>query len=393
MEPASETELSEAIRGAGGPLSVRGGGTRVTWRPERGAVLSTAGLSGVRLYQPGALTLVAGAGTPLREIESVLAEKGQRLAFEPMDARALMGTGGVSTIGGVIAANVSGPRRVMAGAARDFLLGVRFVDGAGRIVKNGGRVMKNVTGYELVKLMAGSHGTLGVLTEVALKVLAVPEAEATLVFHGHDPAAARAAMAAALRSPFEVSGAAWLDAGAAGGEGETRLRIEGMAGSVAYRAGRLAGLLGSGWARVDGAESAALWREVRDVLPFAGGTGAAWRLSLRPSAAPGLLRDLAAGPAHRAMMDWGGGRIWLEIADGPSDCGADGGVAAVRGALARAGGGHATLIRAPDAIRAAVPMFQPEPPGVARLTRALRERFDPEGRLNPGLMGPAEVPA
>ncbi|WP_375688055.1 FAD-binding protein [Pseudooceanicola sp. LIPI14-2-Ac024] len=385
MGPASETELADLIRGANGALTVRGGGTRVPWRPQPGEVLETAGLAGVRLYEPGALTLVAGAGTPVEEIAAVLAEKGQRLAFEPMEARGLMGTAGVSTIGGVMAANASGPRRVQVGAARDFLLGVRFVDGSGTVVKNGGRVMKNVTGYDLVKLMAGSFGTLGVLTEVSLKVMAVPQAEATLVARGLEAEAALAALRAAMGTPFDVSGAAHLDCG---GESRSCVRVEGLAGSVAYRAGRLRGGVCAGWELVEGEKSAALWREVRDVAPLAGTDEAVWKVSTVPARAAELVRRVAAeGLAVRVIHDWAGGLSWLAVPAAD-----DAGAATVRGAVALAGG-HATLVRAPAAVRAQVPMFQPEAPGVARIAAGLRARFDPRGILNPGLMGAAEVVA
>ena len=370
MRPESESQLAEAVRDAGGPVDVQGGGTRVPWRPVAGTVLETGGLSGVRLYEPGALTLVAGAGTPVAEIEAVLAEKGQRLAFEPMDARGLMGTQGVSTIGGVIAANVSGPRRVQAGAARDFLLGVRFVDGSGRVIKNGGRVMKNVTGYDLVKLMAGSFGTLGVLSEVSLKVLAVPQAEATLCRSGMDAGAARAALAAALRSPWDVSGAAWSG-------GRAMVRIEGLAGSVGYRAARLQEAICAGWQLIRDGESAAAWRTLRDLEGFAAPDAAVWCIGCTPSQAPDLL---AAAGATEAVLDWGGGRVWLAM-----PAAGDGGAAAIRDWTARSGG-HATLVRASAALRARVPMFGPQAPVAARLAQGLRDRFDPRGILNPGLM-------
>lgn len=367
MRPASEQELAEAIRDTAGPLRVCGGGTRAVGRPVEGAALSAAGLAGIRLYEPGALTLVAGAGTPLAEVEALLAEAGQHLPFEPMDHRGLLGTEGVPTLGGMVAANASGPRRVRAGACRDSLIGVRFVDGAGAILKNGGRVMKNVTGYDLVKLMAGSWGTLGVLSEVAFKLLPRPETCQTLVFDGLDPGRAVAAMAAALGSPFEVTGAAHLP------DGRTLLRQEGFAASVAYRAGALAGhLAGFGTpARLEGEESAALWAGVRDVAPFHGVAGDVWRLSVRPSDAPALVAR--AGGA--ALYDWGGGLVWLKMPQG-SDLRADLGPFA----------GHATLIRASAATRARIPPFHPEPAPVAALSSALRRRFDARGILNPGLM-------
>ena len=367
MRPTDEAELAEAVRGAGGALRVVGGGTRPVGRPVAGAVLSTAALSGIRLYEPGALTLVAGAGTPLSELEAALAAEGQRLPFEPMDHRGLLGTDGTPTIGGVVAANASGPRRVQAGACRDSLIGVRFVDGAGQVVRNGGRVMKNVTGYDLVKLMAGSWGTLGVLSEVAFKVLPAPEAAATLVMDGLAPEAAVAAMAAALGSPYEVNGAAHLP------DGRTVLRLEGFAASVAYRAGALKAHLagfGSG-ERIEGDASAALWRAVRDVAAFHGAAGDVWRVSVRPSDAPGL----AAKAGGQALYDWGGGLLWLLLLEG----------ADLRAALGPFAG-HATLIRASEATRAQIAPFHPEPAPVAALSAGLRRRFDPRGILNPGLM-------
>lgn len=367
MRPTTENELAEAIRTARGPLAVRGGGTRGIGRPVAGAVLETAGLAGVRLYEPGALTVVAGAGTPLAEVEAALAAEGQRLPFEPPDLRGLLGTAGDSTLGGVVAANASGPRRVQAGAARDYCLGVRFVDGSGAVVANGGRVMKNVTGYDLVKLMAGSHGTLGVLTEVALKVLPAPGAEATLVLEGLAPEAGVAAMSAALGSPYDVSGAARLP------DGRTAIRVEGFAESVDYRAGELAAALArfGGPVRLERDESRALWQAVRDVAPFRGLAGDVWRLSCRPSDAAGL----AARAGGAALMDWGGARVWCLVPEGTD-------LRAALGPFA----GHATLVRATEAVRRAIAPFPPEPAPVAALSRGLRARFDPRGLLNPGLM-------
>ncbi|MFW5881734.1 MAG: FAD-binding protein, partial [Roseicyclus sp.] len=235
MRPADEAELAEAVAGATGPLKVIGGGTRPVGAPVTGEALSVAAIKGVELYEPGALTLAVRAGTPPEEVARVLAAEGQRLAFEPMDHRGLLGTRGSPTIGGAVAANASGPRRISVGACRDFMLGVRFVDGRGEVVKNGGRVMKNVTGYDLVKLLTGSRGTLGVLTEVSLKVLPVPESAGMLVLQGLDSARAVAAMARALGSPFEATGAAH-DPGA----GRTLIRVEGFETQVAYRLERLA---------------------------------------------------------------------------------------------------------------------------------------------------------
>ncbi len=363
IRPMNEADLAQAIRGADGPLAIRGGGTRRLYLS--GEVLETGGLSGISLYEPGALTIVAGAGTPLAEIEATLSVEGQRLPFEPMDHRGLLGTAGEPTIGGVVAANVSGPRRVQAGACRDSLIGVRFVDGTGAIVKNGGRVMKNVTGYDLVKLMAGSFGTLGVLTEVAFKVLPAPGAAATLVLTGLEDAGALAAITRALGSPFEVNGAAhWPGTG-------TFLRIEGFADSVAYRAGKLQAMLGG---KVEeGVEAtAARWAAIRDVAPFHEQPGDVWRLSVKPSDAPAI----AARAGGTALYDWGGGLVWVLVAP-------DTDLRARLGPFA----GHATLVRAANEAQARLGTFHPEPAPVAAITAGLRARFDPRGVLNPGLMG------
>jgi glycolate oxidase FAD binding subunit len=372
MTPKTEAELAEMVAAATGPLVVQGGGTR--GMSVAGDPLSVAGLSGVALYEPGALTLVAQAGTPVAEIEAVLAAENQRLAFEPMDHRGLLGTSGEPTIGGVMAANISGPRRIQAGAARDFLLGVRYVDGMGTVVKNGGRVMKNVTGYDLVKLMSGSWGTLGVLSEVALKVLPGVETETTLTLSGLRDADAVAAMSAALGSPFEVSGAAH-DPGADGGP-VTLLRIEGFVDSVAYRAGRLVDLLstfGAADQSADADASRRVWAGIRDVGAFQAQPGDVWRMSVKPSDAPGLV---AAIKPDGVVYDWGGGLVWMRMPEG-ADLRARAGVFA----------GHATLIRGSRETKRKLGMFQPEPAPLAAISAGLRARFDPRGRLNAGLMG------
>ncbi|PZQ97180.1 MAG: 2-hydroxy-acid oxidase [Cereibacter sphaeroides] len=369
MSPASETELADLLRGAQEPFHIVGGGTRGIGGSVVGDPLETARLSGITLYEPGALTLVVAAGTPIADVEAALAAEGQRLPFEIPDLRGLMRRDGQSTIGGVAATNASGPRRIQAGACRDSMIGVRFVDGTGTVVKNGGRVMKNVTGYDLVKLLAGSHGTLGVLTEVAFKLLPVPETSATLVLPGLDLTRAVAAMAAAIGSPFEVTGAAHWP-----GEG-TFLRIEGFAASVAYRAGQLSRLLAS-FAEAgieDHVAGAARWAQIRDVMPFHDRSGDVWKLSVTPSAAPGIAARLE---AEALLFDWGGGLIWALMAKGVD-------LRAKFGAFP----GHATLVRANAEGSAAISTFQPEVPALAAITAGLRARFDPKGLLNPGLMG------
>ncbi|MCX7644901.1 MAG: FAD-binding protein [Rhodobacteraceae bacterium] len=373
MEPGDEAELAEAVAAARGPLRIRGGGTRPLGSPVAGEVLSTARLAGITLYEPGALTLVARAGTPLAEVEAALAAEGQRLPFEPIDHRGLLGTSGAPTIGGVVAANASGPRRIAVGAARDFLIGVRFVDGEGRVVKNGGRVMKNVTGYDLVKLMAGSWGTLGVLSEVSFKVLPAAAASATLTLRGLADAEAVRALAAALTSPFEVTGAAH-DPGAAGGPA-TLIRIEGFESSVAYRADRLARRLapfGPAEVERDPAANAAIWAAVRDVRALHGLPGDVWRFSVKPGEGPALAARLG---ARRLLYDWGGGLVWALAAPGED-------LRARMGAI----GGHGTLVRAGPESRGRIPAFHPEPPALAALAAGLRRKFDPRGILNPGLM-------
>jgi glycolate oxidase FAD binding subunit len=381
MKVTSEQELAEVLAGANAPVRIQGGGTRDIGGPVSGEVLEV-GIRGVELYEPEALTLVARAGTPLADIEAVLAGEGQRLAFEPMDHRVLLATQGIPTIGGVVAANVSGPRRIQSGAARDFALGARFVDGSGRVIRNGGRVMKNVTGYDLVKLMAGSWGTLGVITEVSLKVQAMPETEATLVLRGKDSAAGVAALSAALGSPWDVSGAAHLDPGLAGPDSQTRVRIEGLAASVDYRAAALGREICAGWEVLRGDESAALWRQVRDVEPLAHAP-VVWRLSVKPSAAPAISEALGVnGLGHAALFDWGGGLIWIAPEAAPDD----GGAALIRAQVA-AHGGHATLVKAPGELRARVDVFQPQSGVVAAISQGLKQKFDPRGILNPGLMG------
>jgi glycolate oxidase FAD binding subunit len=374
LKPTDESELAEAIRGADAPLRIEGGGTRAIGRTEAEEVLSVAGLSGITLYEPGALTIVARAGTPLAEVESALAAEGQGLPFEPMDHRGLLGTGGAPTVGGMVAANVSGPRRIQAGACRDSLIGVRFVDGSGEIIKNGGRVMKNVTGYDLVKLMAGSHGTLGVLSEVSFKVLPSAGTRAVVLLNGLSVADAVAAMSAALGSPFEVSGAAHAPEGV-DGHPVTMIRVEGFESSVAYRAERLKALLagfGPGEIERDPDKTAAGWAWVRDAELFHGTDEDVWRISVKPSDGVAVADRLSGA---RLLMDWGGGLIWAGVSPGTD----------VRGALEGIGG-HATLVRADDETKARHGVFPPETGPLATLTGGIRARFDPRGILNPGLM-------
>ncbi len=353
--------------------------------------LDLSALTGVTLYEPAELILSARAGTPIANIEALLASNNQQLDFEPADYGPLFGlAAGKGTIGGVLAANLSGPRRIKAGAARDHFLGVTAVTGRGETIKSGGRVVKNVTGYDLCKLFAGSWGTLAAMTDLTLKVLPKPETEATVVVAGLTDAQACAAMSSAMGSSCDVSGAAhlpdhvasWFD-GLPKAEASTVLRLEGVAPSVKHRQETLAAQMKSfgSVTILDEVSSHALWRSIRDVKTFA--VPAAqhrplWRISVPPASGHRLV-DLIT-PAAQMFYDWAGGLVWLGMPyAGEPDA------ASVRAAVAELGG-HATLIRAEPTVRAAVEVFQPEEPGLAALNRRVKESFDPKGVLNPGRM-------
>jgi glycolate oxidase FAD binding subunit len=395
LTPSTETEAAALIREHAArktPLHIRGGGTRAGFGNSVAAeaTLSSGGLTGITAYNPAEMVITARAGTPVAEIEEALAANGQAMAFEPMDHRPAMGTTGIATIGGLFAVNSSGPRRFTAGAARDHLLGIRFVNGAGERVKAGGRVMKNVTGLDLVKLLAGSHGTLGFLTEVTFKVLPTPKTATTIVISGVDDEAAVQAMAAAMSLSVEVSGAAHLPESVRGRflrgalpEGPaTVLRLEGLSASVAVRADRLeAAMAGFGpVTRLDAEESAVLWREIRDVAPYADGTDRPlWRVSMPPSRGHELVAGLRLRAGVDAFYDWQGGLIWMRMEADPE-------AEVLRHGIRTLGGGHATLLRANSAVRAATPAFEPQLRAVALLSERIRAKLDPHGIFNPGLM-------
>ncbi len=361
--PTSEADLAEAIQAASAPLAICGGQSKgITCD---GAPLSTTGMTGINEYEPGALTMIAKAGTPLAEIEAALDAEGQRLAFEPYDYQSMLGTTGTSTIGGVFAMNNSGSRRFQSGAARDFLLGVRFVDGTGQILKNGGRVMKNVTGYDLVKLLCGSFGTLGVMTEVAFKTLPKSETQTSLVLHGLSEDQAVGALTRAVGSPFEVSGAVHLPFDADGPK--TVLRIEGFEKSVSYRLEQLQGLMGGyDHSHLEGAQSRALWSDIRALTPVSSKDDAIWKVSVKPTDGASVFQKAG---FTSGFMDWSGGLLW-----GSGDQSCD-----PRAAITE---GHATLIKGDHQ-----PKFHPENPLVAAYSAKIRQKFDPRGILNQGLMG------
>jgi len=387
-EPLSEEAAARLVQVASlsaARLVIRGGGTRSLFPPPDGAeVLSTRALAGIAAYNPAEMTMTARAGTPLAEIEAALAERRQMLAFEPAGLAALLGAEGASTIGGVFAANASGPRRFVAGAARDSLLGVRFVNGRGEIVKAGGRVMKNVTGLDLAKVLAGSHGALALLMEVTFRVLPVPETAATVVISGLNDAEAAAAMATAMALPVEVSGAAHLPesvrgrfaGGALPGEGAaTVLRLEGLAASVAVRQEKLgAELAAFGPVSVLDAETTeTLWREIRDAAPYADGTARPlWRVSVAPTMGHQLVAALRLETGVDAFYDWQGGLLWLRMEADPE-------AALLRRYVKALGGGHATLVRARPEVLAATPVFEPQAEAVAALGARVKASFDPAG--------------
>jgi glycolate oxidase FAD binding subunit len=390
LKPRDAQDVESAVAWAladGKTLDVVGHGSKrqIGRAAQWDMTLDLSGLSGVTLYEPEELILSARAGTPLAEIEQLLAAHNQELAFEPMDYGPLFGAApGRGTIGGVLAANLSGPRRIKAGAARDHFLGVTAISGRGETFRSGGRVVKNVTGYDLCKVLAGSYGTLAVMTDVTVKVLPRAETEQTLLVLGLDDAAATQAMSAAMNSSNDVSAAAHLPAElaatiqAGAGRAITALRLEGVAPSVAHRRQALETLLAPFGTLVawNATDSRALWTRVREVAPFANDDRVLWRISTAPARGHAVAAALGAGAY---FYDWSGGLIWAAL---PAS--EDAGAARVRAALG--GAGHATLIRAPAAVRAAVPVFEPQDAGLAALTRRVKESFDPKAVLSPGRM-------
>jgi glycolate oxidase FAD binding subunit len=362
------------------------------------AVLDVSALNAVSAYEPNELIITVQSGAPLADVQSLIDSKNQQFAFEPIDTSNLLGVSGNGTIGGMIGAGLAGPRRIKAGGARDHLLGAHAVSGFGDSFKTGGRVVKNVTGYDLCKLLAGSWGTLAVMTEVTLKVMPKPESERTLMLSGLDDLTANRAMTAALGSPFDVSGAAHLPnsafrpaGGALAGLGSkegamTLVRLEGIAASVADRANSLAKTLApfGPVEMLHDAVSAAAWRAVRDIEPFAAGDALGawpvWRIVCPPASGGALGQALARDTGGDVIYDWGGGLIWAALPPKP-----DAQAVLVR-QRANAAGGHASLIRAPEAIRRHVDVFHPQPGGLAALSERVRNSFDPKTILNRGRM-------
>jgi glycolate oxidase FAD binding subunit len=377
------------------PLEVMGHGTKreVGRLVQYGAVLSTESLVGVSLYEPTELVLVALAGTPVAQIEQMLAENDQELPFEPVDLGPVLGFGpGQATIGGVLATNISGSRRILSGSARDHLLGVQAVNGRGETIRSGGRVMKNVTGYDLSRALAGSWGTLAVLTEVAIKVLPAQREVRTLLCFGLADPTGVEVLGLALGTPFEVSGTVHVNGELARrfsdeeisrpGQSVTAIRVENFPASARYRASRLKQML-QAYApalELDTARSRMFWDDVKSLRMFERTGRPLWRISMAPTSGPKLVHSLARKIDVRALYDWSGGLIWLD-----TPLITDAGAVEIRRTLAEFGG-HATLIRAEPQARAVIDVFQPLDAPLMALTAALKQAFDPVGILNPGRM-------
>jgi glycolate oxidase FAD binding subunit len=394
-------DVEQAVRAALAseqPLEIIGHGSkRLIGQPmATNALLDLSALNAVTSYEPNELIVTVQAGAPLADVKSLIDSKNQQFAFEPVNTSLLLGTPNIGTIGGMIGAGLAGPRRIQAGGARDHLLGAHAVSGFGDSFKAGGRVVKNVTGYDLCKLLAGSWGTLAVMTEVTLKVMPKPESERTLVLRGLDDVTANRAMTAALGSPFDVSGAAHVPNSvfrvAVGGLGDlgspreavTLLRLEGITASAVHRAAALTKILAPfGSAEIlEDDVSGAIWSSVRDVEPFAanGALGAwpVWRIVCPPASGGALGQGLARDTGGDMIYDWGGGLIWAALPPA-SDA-----HAALLRQRVDALGGHAVLVRASEQVRRNVDVFHPQQGGLAALGERVRHSFDPKNILNRG---------
>ena len=398
LRPEDTQETEEIIKTALAeqrPIEVVGNGTkRGLGRPvETNISVSLSKISGITLYQPEELVVTAGAGTTLKEIRKILESNRQHLAFEPPDWGPLFGEKPDNqTIGGIIATNLSGPRRIQCGAARDHLLGAEMVTGRGETVRTGGRVVKNVTGYDLCKLVSGSYGTLGLLTKLTLKVLPVAEKIRTLLILDLEEEQALSGMTAALSSPHNVSAAAFLPIESARrsnikyvadlNTSIMAIRIEGVAPSVEARLNSLRRLLSplGNSEELHFRNSKLFWEEIGNVYYLSSEENKTiWRISVPPSNSINVARQVARGCESTIYFDWGGGLLWVGIIPELKD----GGSKIIRTAI-KACGGHATLIRASEIIREKIPVFQPPGSVVFNLNRRIKEGFDPKHILNPG---------
>ncbi len=398
VRPADSAELEQLVGDALAnrrSLEITGAGSKraLGQTMEVDKIVSVSQLTGITLYEPEELVLSARAGTPLAEIETALAEHNQQLSFEPPDWGALLGSRILPTIGGVIGSNLAGPRRIQAGAARDHVLGVSMITGRGEAVKTGGRVVKNVTGYDLCKLITGSYGTLAVATDIIIKVLPAGEKTRTVLVAGLEEAEAVTAMTKALSSPYDISAAAFLPGNLTGRSGVsyvsgalasiTAVRVEGPGPSVEARCMALRDMFGvyGDVEELHFHNSRKFWQEIGNVSPFAQKVVPVWRVSVPPSASAAISQKVRDSTGADLYFDWGGGLIWIWLPSEEMDAGA----AVIRDAI-KSCGGHATLIRASAECRSRIAVFQPQPDGVESLNRRIKNGFDPAGILNPGRM-------
>lgn len=384
-KPSSEDEVLQTVQAALSaqiPLEIIGHGSKRYFGHLVNAksVLDLSNLSGITMFEPEELVLTAKAGTPLAEINALLDENNQELQFEPMGTDKIWDANGDrGTLGGLINTNLSGPRRIKSGSARDHVLGVRAVSGRGEVFKSGGRVVKNVTGYDLSKGLTGSFGTLAVLTEITMKVLPKAETEMTLLLRNLSNEQAMLAMSQAMGSNAEVSGAAHLPATKSEAS-KTCLRLEGFAQSVDYRIGNLAKFLDDfpEQERLEKDASQVLWADIRNCAEFAKAEDCLWRISCTPMQGAQVVDAIEKQVSCEVRFDWQGGLIWLALPE-PNE-------PIIREAVANFGGGHSTLLRRglvePDA-----PVFQPQPQALQNLSRRIKENFDPKYILNPGKLG------
>ena len=403
LKPETPEQVLEAVKWAASeqtPLELRGAGSKAGLGRPMGDLpcLDLSGLTGINYYEPAELVMSAAAATPMADIERALAEKNQQLAFEPPDlGRLLGGTPGLATLGGTVACNLAGPRRIKAGAARDHFLGFQAVSGRGEEFKSGSRVVKNVTGFDLSKLIAGSHGTLAVITEATVKVVPSPEKVRTVLIRWaqdgiYDHGGVKA-MNDAATSAYEIAGAAHLPAALAKlstvdyvaetGRAITAIRVEGPGPSVEHRCRELRQLLAKYGAteELHTANSKVLWREIRDVTYFSHDMERhIWRISVPPTEGSRVALKIHEGNPGEALYDWAGGLIWLAMQ--PRQDNLDEVVRHYAGEV----GGHATLFRAPEEVRGRVSVFEPMEGALGDIAKRIKEGFDPNGILNPGRM-------
>lgn len=398
QRPTEERELAGIVADAvrkSETIELIGSGTkRRLGRPVHATTLcTTRNLRGITLYEPAEMVISARAGTPLATIEAELAKHGQQLAFEPIDLGPMLSEpAGQATIGGVVGSNLSGSRRIAQGAVRDHVLGIRAVNGRGEVFKAGGRVMKNVTGYDLCRALTGSWGTLGIMTEITLRAVPGPEEVRTLIVVGLPDEIAIEVLCAAMGTPYEVSGTIHLHPplakrlrtaqSAAGGHAVTAIRLENFTHALKRRVEELKTELSAygELEELDHPASLAFWSEVRQLSFLKASTDPVWRISTAPKMGPRVVQAISGYMHCKVAYDWSGGLIWLEVPDS-----ADAGSADIRRVIATRGG-HATLVRAPAAVREAVEVFQPLEEGVRKLSLKLKDAFDPAGVLNPGRM-------